>query len=304
MIETLKKIIWRLIFIPYYRFIYYRTKSDRMNLYILNSVETVLYIIKNKCSVCRYGDGEFQMITHYLNNNNEASFHVDTFQKYSAKLASRLIEVFKSKNNKVLICIPYSFKDSSVYRGYERTFFERDWLFRKSFILQERNQLFGDSCFTRFFLKRTDINVKSYIALLKSIWNNRNILIVEGKQSRLGVGNDLFENAVSVKRILCPVTNAFDKYGEILSEVQKYSKEYLCLLALGHTATVLAFDLSDSGYQAIDIGHIDVEYEWYLMGAKEKVPIPNRYVNEVKEGRIYSDLKDDLYNRQIIAIIE
>lgn len=304
MIETLKKHIWRLIFTPYYRIMYYRTKKDRINLHILNSAETVLYIIKNKCSVCRYGDGEFQMITHYLNHKLGDSFHVDTFQEYSTKLASRLTEVLKSENNKILICIPYSFKNSSVYRGYERTFFERDWLFRKSFILQEKYKLYGDSCFTRFFLKRTDINAKSYIALLKSIWNNRNILIVEGKQSRLGFGNDLFENTVSVRRILCPATNAFDKYDEILSEVQKTPKEYLCLLALGHTATVLAFDLSNLGYQAIDIGHIDVEYEWYLMGAKEKVPIPNKYVNEVKEGRIHSELKDDSYNKQIIAIIE
>ena len=51
--------------------------------------------------------------------------------------------------------------------------------------------------------------------------------------------------------------------------VQKYSpNEYLILLALGPTATVMAYNLAQKGYQAIDIGHIDIEYEWYRMGAK------------------------------------
>ena len=38
------------------------------------------------------------------------------------------------------------------------------------------------------------------------------------------------------------------------------------LIALGQTATVLAYDLSEAGLQAIDPGHVDVEYEWYRMG--------------------------------------
>ena len=41
--------------------------------------------------------------------------------------------------------------------------------------------------------------------------------------------------------------------------------EKLILLMLGPTAKVLGFQLSREGYQAIDIGHIDSEYEWYQM---------------------------------------
>lgn len=48
---------------------------------------------------------------------------------------------------------------------------------------------------------------------------------------------------------------------------------------------MLATDLYNIA-QIIDIGHIDVEYEWYLMGATKKTAIPNKYVNEVQEGRI------------------
>ena len=47
------------------------------------------------------------------------------------------------------------------------------------------------------------------------------VLLVEGEKSRLGVGNDLFENTGSVKRILCPSENAYEKYDEILKEILK-----------------------------------------------------------------------------------
>lgn len=100
----------------------------------MNSVQTINYIIENKCSVCRYGDGEFQMITHYLEHGSSENFHVDTFQNYNPVLAARLLEVYKSSNIKLLQCIPYSFKKSSVYKGYGRTFFEREWLLRKPFV--------------------------------------------------------------------------------------------------------------------------------------------------------------------------
>ena len=42
------------------------------------------------------------------------------------------------------------------------------------------------------------------------------------------------------------------------------------LLPLGPAATVLAYDLFKAGYQAIDVGHVDVEYEWWRMGAHKK----------------------------------
>ena len=85
--------------------------------------------------------------------------------------------------------------------------------------------------------------------------------------------------------------------------VQKYSpNEYLILLALGPTATVMAYNLAQKGYQAIDIGHIDIEYEWFQMKATSKVPVPWRYVNET--GNRLSELSSDPeYTSQIIAQI-
>ena len=81
-------------------------------------------------------------------------------------------------------------------------------------------------------------------------------------------------------------------------------QDSLILIALGMTATVLAHDLALKGYQAIDIGHLDVEYEWFLMGATKKTAIHNKAVNEVGIPVVEGQLDDSEYNDSIIARIE
>ena len=142
-------------------------------------------------------------------------------------------------------------------------------------------------------------NCKYYFQFIKNIWKDKDIVIIEGEESRLGIGNDLFNNASSIERILAPKRDAFDKYSKILNEAKKLDKNKLILLALGPTATVLAYDLSKLGYQAIDIGHIDIEYEWFLQGAKEKVAIENKYVGEAKGGRDIKSIDNKEYLQQI-----
>ena len=79
------------------------------------------------------------------------------------------------------------------------------------------------------------------------------------------------------------------------------------LLALGPTATALAYDLYKSGYQAIDIGHVDIEYEWFLKKASKKMKIKGKYIGEgvsTKEERLnIGDIVDEKYESQIIAKI-
>jgi len=133
----------------------------------------------------------------------------------------------------------------------------------------------------------------------------KNIVIIEGVQSRLGVGNDLFKNANSIQRILCPSENAFDVYDKILNEALKIPKNKQILIALGSTATVLTYDLYKKGYQAIDIGHVDIEYEWFLRNVKNRIKIENKYTNEVKNGREnIRPVKDTDYYKQIIINIK
>lgn len=135
--------------------------------------------------------------------------------------------------------------------------------------------------------------------MLKRIWNNKDVVFVEGEGTRSGYGNDLFSNTASIKRIVCPAVNAFDKYDEILNTCLEFDKNKLFIIALEPTATVLAYDLAKQGYRALDLGHLDIEYEWFLRGTKKKIPIKDKYVNETKRGKVITKIKDENYLLQI-----
>lgn len=169
----------------------------------------------------------------------------------------------------------------------------------------DRKRQYYSAQISRFYLDYKDKSNKAeYVKRIKKIWDNKDVVIIEGDKSRLGVGNDLFSNMRSIERIICPAEHAFAKYDEIMEEALKVSKDKLILLALGPTATVLAYDLYKAGYRAIDIGHIDIEYEWFLRKATTKIKIENKYVTEIKEGRVnIADVNDKKYESEIIARI-
>ena len=138
---------------------------------------------------------------------------------------------------------------------------------------------------------------------MKSIWENRDLLIVEGATSRSGVGNDLFDKANSIKRIVCPSHSAFSRVHEIEQEIEKHAAGSLILCMLGPTAKVLAYHLSRKGYQVLDIGHIDSEYEWMKMGAKTKVKFAHKHTAEYNFDQDIEFIEDEVYNSQIVASI-
>lgn len=139
---------------------------------------------------------------------------------------------------------------------------------------------------------------------LKRIWDKRNVIFVEGSLTRLGVGNDLFDNAAQIRRIEAPPTNSFEKYDEILKAALHFAEpDILFLIALGPSAGVLAYDLYRAGYQALDIGHIDLEYEWYLRGQGGRCEVKNKYNNEFPDGNVVENVDDEEYFKQIIYAV-
>ena len=262
--------------------------------------ETIDHIINNNASVSRYGDGEFQIMV-----GRDISF-----QKASPEIKRRLEEVQISCIPNHLVCLPDTF--NGLNKKGSKQEFKKFW---RAFMVKNRfkwysylnmKQVYYNSFISRPYMAYTDENnAKEIFIKLKKIWEHRDTIIVEGEKSRLGVGNDLLDGTHSVKRILCPSKEAFEKYNEILVEVKRYNKDCLILIALGPTATILAYDLSLEGYQAIDIGHVDIEYEWFLMGARSKIPVKDKYVNEAGTigGHDVGSLNDPQYLGQIQKII-
>jgi glycosyltransferase family protein len=306
LLSKAKMLLWLIIYSPYYRMKYFKCKKERGNFNVMDSNSTINYILEHKCSVSRFGDGELAMIYHLMDSDGADNFYIKSFQSYDKSLAIRLREILTSSHVNHKVAIPYSIVSTEEYIGRERTFWERfvilDMDRFKTLLNGEYTYL--NSCFTRFYLHHKRKGIDKYVENLKKIWCNKNIYIVEGANSRLGVGNDLFNGARSIHRILCPSINAYGKYKQILAEVIKCPNDSLFLLALGHTATVLAYDLSQLGYWAIDIGHVDIEYEWYLMGCRDKKAVTGKYVNEIPEGRVLVECSDPIYQNQIVAVVE
>lgn len=94
------------------------------------------------------------------------------------------------------------------------------------------------------------------------------------------------------------------KIDEIESSIEKHAENKLVLLILGPTAKVLAYRLSNKDYQAIDMGHIDSEYEWFKMGATYKVKLDNKHTAEHNFDENIILNEDDDYNRQVVVRIE
>lgn len=257
--------------------------------------ETINKVVEDKCSVARYGDGEFNIM---FGNSID-------FQTYDERLAQKMKDILHLDDEKFLVCLAGELyeQDNNIKpeakKYWSRFIRNHRCMLNKLF---KKDKVYYHTSMTRFYMHfKNKEKSYHYAELLKKIWDNRDIIFVEGEKSRLGVGNDFFDNARSIKRILCPANQAFEYYDEIIESIDKnINKDTLVLIALGPTATAMAYDVYLKGYQAIDIGHIDIEYEWMKMGADTKVPVKNKYTNEAEDGKQIGDIVDDIYNAQIV----
>lgn len=256
---------------------------------IMTEEETIDEIVLNKKSIARFGDGEFALMF------NDSRWR---FQKVDDKLAKRLREVVTSKDENILIGL-INFYGSLSHRSVGDALSIRSYITPKiraqHMELLDMNRVYANTGISR---SGTAEKVKNQ----KRIWNNKDCVFIEGAQTRMGVGNDLFHNAKSIQRILCPPENAFDNYDAILEEALKLPLDKTILIALGPTASVLAYDLAKAGYHAIDIGHTDLSYEWFLRSGGSKIAAVNyKYNNEWPNGYIVDDIHDEQYESEIIA---
>lgn len=253
----------------------------------------------NKKSLSRFGDGEISWIF----GESKGSFN----QKNSKLLSERLKEVIESKNEGIFIAIPHFFESDLKHYSLKRRISRNAHLassHKKWEKIIDKERKYADALITRIYLGLKNTDSKKLFASWKSVWEDKNIVIVEGEQTRFGVGNDLLDNAKSVKRIIAPSENAFSKYHSILETTKRHnSKDALFLISLGPTASILAYDLAVLGYQAIDIGHLDIEYEWFIKKAKKKISIKGKYVNEAG-GSSNEELSSDLIKEYSFEIVE
>lgn len=255
--------------------------------------ETMDMLLSTKCSMCRFGDGEYKVMVGGKNG----------FQKNDPALAERLREVLlKCDVPGLLVCVPNMVKEMEIRSDAAKRFwqgFMADNGISWTSLLNPVGKYYNTQV-TRLYMDylRPELSKKWY-ERIRELWQEKDLLIVEGERTRMGVGNDLFAGAKSIRRCICPSHSAFSEYDKILETVKSLWKGELVLIALGQTATVLAYDLHSSGIRALDVGHIDIEYEWFLAGAVEKTAVTGKFVKEVDSQLIGAD--DSNYLAQIVA---
>ncbi len=264
---------------------------------VLSIEDTIRKIYDEKLSVIRFGDGEISMIDGISIG----------FQKRTDELASKLASAIQFQHPNLLICIPGIWGDLSVFKPHAYIF-NMHHLYRHGHVwkkLLSYDRIYGDTNMTRPHLAYKDTSQASTaFTLLKRLWKDADVVIVEGSKTRLGVGNDLLSSACTIRRILCPAEHAFMSYDEIRSAVLTHvSKDTLILLSLGPTAKILGLELFQLGYRVMDIGHIDMEYEMFLRNEPLLKKVPHKYFNEINE-RDPVDCRDRDYLQQIITSID
>lgn len=299
MLQKIKKVIYKIyieIFYYFYKIIYKYPKVYTID-------ETLNFIIKNKVSVSRFGDGELHMIDNFGDIG---------FQKSNEKLSYRLKEVLTSQNKDCIVCLPFPLYSINGYTKKSQYFWKASVVqhYRRYKKYLDINKTYHNSFISRPYMDYVDkFTTGIYFEKFKSLWLDKKVLIVEGNLTKLGVGNDLFYNVNKIDRIITLNKNVFNLYDKLFQEIALVIQNYdLVLLALGPTASVLALDLAHFKVQVVDIGHIDVEYMWYKNSNLEKVAIQGKFVNEAQnldEDNKKFNLKDyDLeYHNQIIKKI-
>lgn len=76
------------------------------------------------------------------------------------------------------------------------------------------------------------------------------------------------------------------------------------MLFLGGKESTTLKEISETlGKETIDLyntSDIDIEYEWYLQGVKQRIPISGKFTNEATDGHNVADCEDSIYLAQIV----
>ena len=250
------------------KFKYEFTNTQTPN--IKNIDETLDFLLQNdKCSLCRFGDGEFEIIVG----------KDSPFQKSTVKLGEKLKQVLQNNNPNICVCLP-----KLLYEGKNNTLPGQQKFWINAAKRLNLYNLILEICDFKKIFYSTEVSIpfvyknfdgESYFKKIRALWENKKITIISGKGILDGLKYNIFDNAVSIEYQYAPKKNAFSDYENILKRAITINKERIIIVILGQTATVLAYDLALKGYRALDLGHIAKTYNWY----KEKLNFKSTFFN-------------------------
>lgn len=244
----------------------YETGILHNKLQVLSIEETIDLLVHSNKSLVRYGDGEIALVS-----GKRSATQIE-----DKKLQQRLLEVLKSNETDLEVAICDIFDGLKAYHRSSQFFWKKHLLAHRKTYKDNCDcaRKYCNAFITRcYYLFEDKSQCEYWFSEIRKIWDNKSIVIIEGETAHNGVGNDLFSGASNVERVICPSQNAYAKYHNILDTCCKFDKEKMMLLSLGAAAKPLCYDLYKMGYRIIDIGNLDLEYEWFLAKENRKVAL-------------------------------
>lgn len=226
-----------------------RLESYRLSYprHILGKAETVEHVVRMGCSVSRIGDGELLIACNKRGNAEN---------QYVPELASRLREIAGlGTTRQCLVCI------NIIPRQGEASFrwFAYYYLYMlpapEAASVLNPQAIYGDAFAFRpqrsFYSSPSKI-----IGTIRNIWQDRKVLFVTGEGSSFEFSDELFGNVAETAFVYGRPINTYLEYDKIFNECLAYDTTWVVYIALGAAGSVLAFDLSKRGYQALDFGNL------------------------------------------------
>ena len=258
-------------------FFLYRAGFLKNKIKVYSLEETLNELVRTQKSLIRFGDGEIEIM-------RGKSLKL---QSVDARLGDELKNIIGYENDNLMIALPDIFSDLSRYKKESQLFWKRHLLVDRriynSYCNPEK-KYYNAFCSRFYYAFRQREMCPKLVSQLKQIWENKDVVIVEGERTHNGVGNDLFEKTKTIERIIGPACNAYERLDDIEQCCMEYPKDRLFLLSLGVAAKVLADRLFRAGYRVIDIGNVDLEYEWFLNSAQEKQSLYKHRVISIEEN--------------------
>ena len=218
--------------------------------------ETIDKLLNGKYSIARYGDGEFTL----------CFYRPIGFQKADRELRKRLREILKSKTENCLIALPECKLENISPFWIHYWYDNLDDILK---LFRKDVRYYNQSISREFSIEQ--------ITRLKKLWTNRYVVFVFGKGSRFDCTHEIFSEIKGHSIVYGLPQNAWEEYSKLLNDVKVEITKHenpLILISLGPTATVLAYDLSQKGNQAIDIGHITNMYDKLVYGKAKPEELP------------------------------
>lgn len=253
--------------------VYLMHKSDILpnKIKVYSVDETLDMLLTTEKSMVRFGDGEIVVLS------GKNIF----FQTASQEISEGLKRILNYAYDDLIVTLPDIFDDLNIYVPASQRFWKDHLLFFRKVYNQFCNldKKYYNTTVTRGYVTLSDkSNSRRWFEKFRHLFKNKKLVIVEGYTTHNGVGNDLFEYAGSIERIICPSRNAYCVRDKIREKCMEYNKDVLFLFSLGITAKGLVEELFLQGYRVLDIGNLDMEYEWYLKNAPKKEEIPKHKV--------------------------